>query len=122
MLLSQPKIKGFEELPSYTVYFFTENYPIDDKVKTKVMGKGEPKVRLAELIAAMPAMDFTTDESIENGIKAVAEANTQGFGAYQSIARLALTGTNVGPSITGIMRVLGRDKVSARLVGFAAAN
>ncbi|MBW7896368.1 MAG: glutamate--tRNA ligase [Opitutaceae bacterium] len=121
MLLSQPKIKGIEELPAYTVYFFTEDFPMDEKVKAKVLGKGEPKTRLNELIAALAAMDFSSDEAIENAIKAVAETNGQGFGAYQSVARLALTGTNVGPSITGIMRVLGRERTGRRLTKLAAA-
>jgi glutamyl-tRNA synthetase len=115
MLISQPKIKGFEELPAYTLYFFTEDYPIDEKVKGKVLAKGEPKARLAELAAALPAADFSSDESIENAIKVVAENHAQVFGAYQSVARLALTGTNAGPSITSIMRLLGRDRTLARL-------
>ncbi len=121
MLLSQPKIKGIDELPAYTTYFFTEDYPIVEKVKIKVLGKGDPKTRLTEFMAIIATMDFSSDESIENAIKALAETNAQGFGAYQSVARLALTGTNVGPSITGIMRVLGSEKVISRLTRFAAA-
>ena len=31
MLLSQPKVKGIEELPAYTRYFFTEDYPVDPR-------------------------------------------------------------------------------------------
>lgn len=118
MQLSQPKIKGIEELPDYTGYFFTEDFPIDEKVKIKVLSKGDPKVRLMELHAALPAMDLASDEAIEVAIKALAESNGLGFGNYQSIARLALTGTNVGPSITGLMRVLGRERVEARLAKF----
>jgi len=119
MHLSQPKIKSFEELPDYTCYFFSEDYPIDEKVKLKVLKKGEPKARLEEMIAVVPDIDFSTDESIENGIKDLAESKEMGFGNYQSIARLALTGTNAGPSITAIIRVLGRGRVEARLEKFS---
>jgi glutamyl/glutaminyl-tRNA synthetase len=115
MALSQPKIKGVEELPAYAAYFFTEEFPMDAKVKDKVMGKGDPKARLAELAAAVPAMDFTSDALIEEGIKGLAVKSGLGFGDYQAVARLALSGTNVGPSITGMMRVLGRERVLARL-------
>jgi glutamyl-tRNA synthetase len=115
MALSQPKIKGVEELPAYAAYFFTEEFPMDAKVKDKVMGKGDPKARLAELAAAVPAMDFTSDALIEEGIKGLAAKSGLGFGDYQAVARLALSGTNVGPSITGMMRVLGRERVLARL-------
>ncbi len=120
MLLAQPKIKSVDDLGAYTVYFFGEDYPIDAKVKDKVMAKGEPKLRLAEMIAALPAMDFTQDAAIEAALKALAESKGLGFGDYQGVARLAVTGTNAGPSITSIFRVLGRDRVRARLERFLA--
>lgn len=122
MLLAQPKIKSVDELAAYTVYFFTDDFPVDDKVKAKVMAKGDPKARLAELIAAVPAMDFSTDAAIEAGIKALAESKGLGFGDYQAVARLAVTGTNAGPSITAIFRVLGKGRVLARLERFAATS
>lgn len=115
MLLSQPKIKGLEELPAYTVYFFTEEFPLDPKVRDKVMGKGDPKARLRELIAALPGFDLGNDAAIEEGIKRLATEKGLGFGDYQPVARLAVSGTNVGPSITGMFRVLGRERVRARL-------
>jgi glutamyl-tRNA synthetase len=121
MLLAQPKIKGLEELAAYTVYFFTDDFPVDAKVKEKVMAKGDPKARLSELIAAVPAADFSTDATVEEAIKQLAAAKGLGFGDYQAVARLAVTGTNAGPSITAIFRVLGKERVLARLQKFLAA-
>lgn len=120
MLLSQPKIKGIEELPAYTAYFFAEDFPIDAKVREKVLAKGDPKARLRELVAALPAFDFASDAAIEEAIKALAATHGAGFGDYQAPARLALSGTNVGPSITGMMRVLGRERVLQRIGRFLA--
>jgi hypothetical protein len=37
------------------------------------------------------------------------------------VARLAVTGTNAGPSITSIFRVLGRDRVLKRVGRFMAS-
>jgi glutamyl/glutaminyl-tRNA synthetase len=121
MLLSQPKIKGLEELPAYTAYFFTDDFPIDPKVREKVMSKGEPKARLQELADMVSRLDFSTDATIEDGLKALAATHGLGFGDYQAIARLALSGTNIGPSITGMFRVLGRERVRARLQRLLAA-
>jgi len=118
MQLSQPKIKSFEELPDYTCYFFADEYPLNEKAQKKVLGKGNPKERLGELIGIMASMDLSTDEAIEEVIKVLADSKELGFGNYQSIARLALTGTNAGPSITAIIRVLGRERVEARLKKF----
>ncbi|MEI6107033.1 MAG: glutamate--tRNA ligase family protein, partial [Opitutae bacterium] len=122
MRLAQPKIKGLEELAAYTGYFWSEDFSVDPKVKEKVMGKGEPQVRLAELLAAVPGMDFSSDASIEAGIKALAEGKGLGFGDYQAVARLAVSGTNAGPSLTSIFRVLGQGRVSERLRKFQAAG
>jgi glutamyl-tRNA synthetase len=119
MLLSQPKIKGIEELPNYTVYFFTEDFPIDAKVREKVCAKGDPKARLQELADAIATADLSSDAAIEETMKTTAAKHGLGFGDYQSIARLALSGTNVGPSITGMMRVMGRERVLARLQRFS---
>jgi len=117
--LSHPKIKGLEELPAYTKYFFTEDFAIDDKVRAKVIGKGDPKARLAELIELARTMDLSSDTGIEATLKSLAESKGLGFGDYQAIARLALSGTNVGPSITGMIRVLGRERAVKRLDKFA---
>ena len=84
------------------------------------MAKGDPKARLAELLAALPAMDFSNDAAIEAGIKSLAESQGLGFGDYQAVARLAVSGTNVGPSITSMFRVLGKERVKARLGRFLA--
>ena len=115
MLLAHPKVKGVEELPAYTEYFFNDAFSIDAKVRDKVMGKGDPKARLAELSAFVATADFSSDSAIEEALKALATQSGLGFGDYQSVARLAVSGTNVGPSITGMFRVLGRERVRQRL-------
>ncbi|MDB6167642.1 MAG: glutamyl-tRNA synthetase [Verrucomicrobia bacterium] len=119
MLLSQPKIRGFEELPAYTRYLFSDEFSADPNVREKVLGKGDPKARLAELIAALPEIDFASDASIEAGIKALAARHSLGFGDYQAVARLAISGTNAGPGLTSLFRVLGKDRVGQRLQRFA---
>ncbi len=127
MRISQPRIKAVDELPSYTSCFFTEDYPIDGKVKARVMGKGDPakadkpQARLAELIAALPGIDFSSDTAIEEAIKVLAAARNLGFGDYQAVARLAVTGANAGPSITSIFRVLGKERTLARLQRFQSS-
>jgi glutamyl-tRNA synthetase len=121
VLLSQPKIKGFEELPGYTRYFFDENFPVDPNVRAKIMGKGGSEARLTELAGALKAADFSSDGAIEEAIKALAVKNGLGFGDYQPAARLAVSGTNVGPSLTGIFRLLGRERVLGRIERFLNA-
>jgi glutamyl-tRNA synthetase len=120
-LLCQPKIKAIEELPAYSSYFFTETFPIDPKVRDKVMTRGDPRARLRELADALRTADLSSDTGIEELIKSTAARAGLGFGDYQAVTRLALSGTNVGPSITGMIRVLGRERTLARIERFLAS-
>jgi glutamyl-tRNA synthetase len=101
------------------VYFFGDDFPIDPKVQEKVVAKGEPKARLAELIELAKSTDFSSEAALTDAVKKLAERKGLGFGDYQAIARLAVTGTNVGPSLTGIFHVLGRERTLKRLERFA---
>ncbi|MDR1788758.1 MAG: glutamate--tRNA ligase [Opitutaceae bacterium] len=118
MRLCQPKIKSLGDLPDYTRYFFTDNFPVDEKARAKVLSKGDPAARLRELLDALQNADFSSDAAIETAIKQLAESRGLGFGDYQAVARLAVSGSNAGPNLTGLFRVLGRPRVLARLARF----
>jgi len=120
VLLCQPKVRAVEDLPGFMGYFFGEDYPIDPKAREKVLSKGDPKARLAELLAALPAADFSGDQALEAMIQSLASAHGAGTGDYIHPARLALSGTAVGPSFYGLLRVLGRERVASRLERFLA--
>jgi glutamyl-tRNA synthetase len=121
MKLAQPKIKGLEELPAYTRYFFTDDFAIDPKVREKTLAKGEPLARLRELAELLKTADFASDTALEDAIKAEATKRGFGFGDYQAIARLAVSGANVGPGLTGLFRTLGRERTLTRMEKFLAA-
>jgi glutamyl-tRNA synthetase len=121
VLLSQPKIKGVEELPAYTRSFFTEEYPIDAKGREKIMAKGDPQARLRELSGALGEADFGSEAALERAVQDLAAKNSLGIGDYIHPGRLALCGTGVGPGFYGLLRVLGRKRVLNRLGRFMTA-
>ena len=121
LLLSHPKIKAIDELPAYTAYFFTEDFAIDAKAREKIMGKGDPKARLIELIECVRTADFSSDAAIEQMLQALIAKNGLGVGDYIHPGRLAVSGTNVGPSFYGLFRVLGRERVLKRMERFLAS-
>ena len=118
MRLCHPKIKGFEDLPAYTVYFFTEEYPLNEKAFAKIMGKGDPKARLSELIELYEGMEFSEENGLEVALKSMAEEKGLGVGDYVHVGRLAVSGTNVGPSFYGLLSVLGKDRTLTRMKRF----
>jgi glutamyl-tRNA synthetase len=118
--LCQPKVRAIEDLPGFIGYFFGEDYAIDPKAREKVFSKGDPKTRLGELLEALPQADFSSDATLEALIQGLAARHSAGTGDYIHPARLALSGTAVGPSFYGLLRVLGRERVTARIGRFLA--
>jgi glutamyl-tRNA synthetase len=119
--LCQPKVRAIEDLPGFIGYFFSDEYAVDPKAREKVFAKGDPKARLGELLAALPSGDFASDAALEALVQGLAAAHGAATGDYIHPARLAISGTAVGPSFYGLMRVLGRERVSARIGRFLAA-
>ena len=115
LILCQPKIRAIEDLKAFIGYFFSDDFPIDPKAKEKAFGKGDPKARLAELRAALVSADFSSDLALEAVVQGLATAHGTTTGDYIHPGRLAVSGTNVGPSFYGLYRVLGRDRVLARI-------
>jgi glutamyl-tRNA synthetase len=118
--LCQPKVRAVEDLPGFIGYFFSDAYTVDPAAKTKIFAKGDPKARMRELITAFPTADFSSDSALEEMVKALAAQHGATTGDYIHPARLAVSGTAVGPSFYGLLRVLGRDRVTARIERFIA--
>jgi glutamyl-tRNA synthetase len=122
VLLSQPKIRGLEDLPAYTAYFFTEEFAVDPKAREKIMGKGDPRARFRELAEAYTTADFSTDATLEQTLQQLAAKNGLQIGDYIHPGRLAVSGMSVGPSFYGLLRVLGRERVLRRIARMLEAN
>jgi glutamyl-tRNA synthetase len=120
ILLCQPKVRSVEDLPGFIGYFFSDEYAIDPKAREKVFSKGDPKSRLRELLDAAPTADFSSDAALETLVQSLAAAHAASTGDYIHPARLALSGTPVGPSFYGLLRVLGRERVARRIERFLA--
>jgi glutamyl-tRNA synthetase len=115
MLLSQPKVKSVEELPAYTAYFFSEDFAIDAKARDKVMSKGDPMTRMLELAETLRSADFSSDATLEQAVLALVARHGVGLGDYIHPGRLAVSGSGVGPSFYGLLRVLGRARILERI-------
>jgi glutamyl-tRNA synthetase len=118
--LCQPKVRAVEDLPGFIGYFFSEDFAVDLKAREKIFSKGDPASRLRELLAALPQADFSSDAALEALIQGLAAQHAAGTGDYIHPARLALSGTGVGPSFYGLLRVLGRERVAGRIERFLA--
>lgn len=123
LALCQPKIRSLEEAPAFTAYFFSEDFEYDEKSVRKVLKKGEPLQRLEEFREGINGLEAPlTPEALESLVEKLCQEKEQGSGAYILPVRLAVSGTNVGPSFYELLEVLGKDSVLSRIDRFLKMN
>jgi len=121
LALCQEKVDALQNLPSFTRYFFSEDYPKDEKAKAKLLKKGAPKQRLAEVHAALSQLsdEQWEDEAINQAFMDLAQAHGQEKPfQWWPITRFAVSGTTSGPDFVPMLTVLGRERVLARVQRF----
>ena len=116
--LCQEKVRSFPELPAYIGYFFNDDFEYSEKAHKKVFRKGNPPARVRELLAALESLEEFSEAAIEQTLQELAEANSLYTGEYIHPARLAVSGTDAGPSLYALLRVLGKERVIRRLNRF----
>ena len=108
------KINTFDELPAYCGFYFTDEFDYDPNGVAKHFTP-ENKPRLEAVRDALRALKKFDAAEIEATVKSAAANLGVKVGAIVHPTRLAVTGSNVGPSLYHLLEVLGKDKVLARI-------
>jgi glutamyl-tRNA synthetase len=108
------KINTFDELPAYCGFYFTEDFDYDPQGVGKYLNP-ENKPRLEAVREALSVLQKFDAATIETTLKSTATKLGVKVGAIVHPTRLAVTGSNVGPSLYHLLEVLGKQKVLARL-------
>ena len=108
------KINTFDELPAYCGFYFTDEFDYDPNGIAKHFTP-ENKPRLEAVRDALRALKKFDAAEIEATVKSAAANLGVKVGAIVHPTRLAVTGSNVGPSLYHLLEVLGKDKVLARI-------
>ena len=108
------KINTFDELPAYCGFYFTDDLSYNPDGVAKHFTAAN-KSRLKAVRDTLGRIgNFTADE-IETTMKATAAKLGIKVGAIVHPTRLAVTGSNAGPSLYHLLEVLGKEKVLARI-------
>ena len=108
------KINTFDELPAYCGFYFTEDFDYNQEGVAKHF-TAENKPRLTAVREALSALEKFDAATIEATLKSTAAKLGVKVGGIVHPTRLAVTGSNVGPSLYHLLEVLGKDKVVARI-------
>jgi glutamyl-tRNA synthetase len=108
------KFRTFAELPTYAGFYFAKNISYNrEGVAKHFIPENRP--RLQALRDAFAALDHFDAANIESTLKAVAAEVGVKVGVLVHPTRLAVTGSNAGPSLYHLLEVLGKERVFARL-------
>lgn len=108
------KFRTFAELPPYCGFYFREDFPYNQESVAKHF-TAENKPRLEAVRDAFSNCERFDAANLEITLKAVAAQLGVKVGVLVHPTRLALTGSNAGPSLYHLLEVLGKEKVLARI-------
>jgi glutamyl-tRNA synthetase len=108
------KFRIFSELPAYGGFYFRDDfeYNAEGIAKHFVPANKQLLEAVREAFAALEPFDAT---SLEAALKATAARLAVKVGALVHPTRLAVTGSNAGPSLYHLLEILGKEKVLTRL-------
>jgi len=108
------KINTFDELLPYCGFYFTDDFPYKAEGVAKYFTE-ENKPRLEAVRNTLHGLEKFDADAIEAALKNAATKLGVKAGALVHPTRLAVTGSNAGPSLYHLLEVLGKEKVLARL-------
>jgi glutamyl-tRNA synthetase len=111
----QEKIKLLKDVPGWIGYFFTEDYEYDPEAVAKTFAGPEVMQRLAKLSETYRSLSAWDAQTLENALKTLASSIPCKTGELIHPARLAVSGSSIGPSLYHMLEVMGRERVLGRL-------
>ena len=108
------KINTFDELPGYCGFYFINDFSYDPQGVAKHFTP-ENRPRLEAVRDALSSLEKFDAAEIEAALRSSATKLGVKVGAIVHPTRLAVTGSNIGPSLYHLLEVLGREKVLARI-------
>jgi glutamyl-tRNA synthetase len=108
------KFKIFSELPGYCGFYFHDEFEYASEGVAKHF-VSETRPRLVAVREAFAALEDFGAANLEQALKGTAADLGVKVGVLVHPTRLAVTGSNAGPSLYHLLEVLGKEKVLARL-------
>jgi glutamyl-tRNA synthetase len=108
------KINIFDELPGYAGFYFVDEVSFNPEGIAKNF-TAENKPRLEAVRNAFAGLANFDASAVESALKETAKNLGVKVGVLVHPTRLAVTGTNAGPSLYHLLEVLGKEKVLARI-------
>ena len=114
----QVRTRFWNDIPGNCSFFFTEDYPFDEKAVEKRLRKEGVKELLLDLAGRFEKLEPFTAAAGEEMVKGLSQG--QGMGPWVHPIRVAVSGRTEGPGLFEMLQLLGRERTVARLRRAAA--
>jgi nondiscriminating glutamyl-tRNA synthetase len=113
--LEQEKYKLLSDVPNL-VDFFYEDVVFDEKSERKVLLKDGVTDLLSGITEHLEKLDVWNEAELEKAIRGFCEAKDIKTGKVFHPLRVSVTGRTQGPTLFGMLELMGKDMVIARLI------
>ena len=109
------RVRLYSDLGEQAGFFFDEEFPYDEKsVKKRLMKEGALGI-LREELAALEAVEPFTAAATDAALHALGERTGRQMGDLVHPARVAVSGTGVGPGLFDMLATMGKERVLRRI-------
>jgi glutamyl-tRNA synthetase len=110
----KPRAKTLDEIAEGALFLFATR-PIEPDEKAAALLSADGTALVGQVHDVLAGLDAWSAETVEAGVRRVAEAAGLGLGKVAQPLRAALTGRTTSPGIFDVLVLLGRDESLARL-------
>lgn len=122
LALCKPKMNALDTLPNFVGYFFSDDYPCDEKAFAKLCKRGDPVARCRELVPAIEAAADVAPATIDAIFEKLGAENGVKPTDYFAPMRFAVSGQAGGPGLHEVLELLGKERVLSRVKKFVEAR
>jgi nondiscriminating glutamyl-tRNA synthetase len=112
--LARERIHGIADIQRTAVYFFTDDFPVDEAGKTKHLTP-DNLANAAKLRDRFVALDQWAAEGIEGAVRSLSEELGIKVALLVHPTRMLVSGQTVGPSLWELLEFLGKERVLRRM-------
>jgi len=120
--LLRERIRFYHDAPKMSAYFFSDDFPVDEKsVRKRIDKEGVPEL-LGEVSTMLNGLDAFTADVIDQALCNFAEVKDVSPGKLNPAIRVAVTGQGGGPDLVNILEILGKETVLKRLAAYSSVD
>lgn len=113
--LVQSRVRLVDDSVRLGTFFFSDDYPLDEKNIRKRLNKVEPLAQLTLVRDALDSLEAFNSEHIEQSLNSLAEKEGCEVTKFFPSLRLAVSGQAGGPDLLPLLSLLGRERVLNRI-------